>query len=140
MQTRFMVVAACAALALGTSASGQASGSAATQPGGAAGQEQAGTQTQRQPGGTMEAQPGETKTVVGMVEKVEKDKVTLKTPTATEELKIDESTQFTSALPPFSRDQLAEGAEVRASFHGDSMRATEIHVMSKAAPAKPKKK
>jgi hypothetical protein len=134
-----MMAAACAALALGTSASGQASGSAATQQAGPAGQEQTGTETKQKAGGAMEGQPGETKTVVGTVEKVEKDKLTLKTGTETQELKIDESTQFTSALPPFSRDQIAEGAEVRASFQGDSKRATEVHVMSKAAPAKPKK-
>jgi len=168
MQTRFIVVAACAALALGsrgyagdehktsTSTSGQASGTTATQQSGSAGEaQQAGTGTQRdsptaekdpslqpteaerQAGGSIGRQPGETKSIVGTVEKVEKGKLTLNTGSETQELKLDESTKFTSEEPPFSRDQLAQGDEVRASFLGDSMRATEIHVMSKGAASQP---
>jgi hypothetical protein len=147
MQTKLMMVAACAVLALGarahagdekgtsTGAQGQATGSAASQPGEAAGQKQADpslqpTEAERQAGGAIGRQPGDTKSVVGTVEKVEKDRLTLKVGTETQELEIDESTKITSEQQPFQRDQLAEGAEVRASFHGDSMRATEIHVMS----------
>jgi hypothetical protein len=178
MQTRFIVIAACAALALGsrgyagdehktsTTASGQASDTA-TQQGGAAGEaQQAGTgaqrdspgmlpdeveedratkkdpamqptEAERQAGGSIGRQPGETKSIVGTVEKVEQGKLTLNTGTETQELKLDESTQFTSEEPQFSRDQLGQGDEVRASFLGDSMRATEIHVMSKGAASRP---
>jgi hypothetical protein len=168
MQKRFIVVAACAALALGsrgyagdepktsTTTSGQASGTTASQQSGSAGEaQQAGTGTQRdspaaekdpalqpteaerQAGGSIGRQPGETKSIVGTVEKVDKNTLTVKTGAETQELKLDESTKFTSEEPPFSRDQLAQGDEVRASFLGDSMRATEIHVMSKGAASRP---
>lgn len=179
MQRRFIVVAACAALALGsrsyagdeqktsTTASGQASGTAATQQSGSAGgAQQAGTgaqrdspsmlpdeveedratkkdpamqatEAERQAGGAIGRQPGETKSIVGTVEKVEQDTLTVNTGTETQELKLDESTKFTSEEPQFSRDQLAQGDEVRASFVGDSMQATEVHVMSKGATSRP---
>jgi hypothetical protein len=152
MQTRFIVVATYAALLLGPRAYAAeeqktptpAPGQATTSQQSRTGQAQTGTDTkpdpsvqpteaERQAGGAIGRQPGATKSVVGTVEKVEEGKLTLKTGTETQELKIDKSTKFTSAEPPFSRDQLAEGAEVRASFLGDSMRATEVHVMSKGA-------
>jgi hypothetical protein len=159
MQIRFIVVAACAALAIGargyagddhqgaTSASAQAGDSQATQQGTSPGQaQQPGTganadpamqptEAERQAGGAIGRQPGETKSVIGTVEKVERNSLTLRTGPEgeTQELSVDDGTQFTSEGLAVSRDNIAAGDEVRASFQGDSMLATEVHVMSRGA-------
>lgn len=152
MQIRFIVVAACAALAIGargyagddhkgaTSASAQAGDSQATQQGTSPGQADADpamqpTEAERQAGGAIGRQPGETKSVIGTVEKVERNSLTLRTGPEgeTQELSVDDGTQFTSEGLAVSRDNIAAGDEVRASFQGDSMLATEVHVMSRGA-------
>lgn len=93
------------------------------------------TEAERRAGGAIGREPGTTKSVIGTVEQVEPDRLTLRTGTQgeTQELRVDQSTKFTSEGLSVSRDNIAEGDEVRASFHGDSMRATEIHVMSRGA-------
>lgn len=91
------------------------------------------TEAERQAGGAIGRQPGDTKSVVGTVEKLEEGRLTLKVGDEIHELEMDEGTKITSEEQPFSRDELGEGDEVRASFQADSMRATEVHVMSAGA-------
>jgi hypothetical protein len=77
------------------------------------------------------------KSVVGTVQSVEGDKLTLRNELGeTRELSLDGDTRFTRGGQPISKGQLSEGAEVRAAFRGEegNFQATEIILMGEEGP------
>jgi predicted outer membrane protein len=92
-------------------------------------QQQAERQEQR---GQEGQQEGQQQSVVGTVESVEEDTLTLKNELGeTHEFALDEDTRFTRGGQSISKDQISEGDRVRASFQGEegNFQATEISLM-----------
>jgi hypothetical protein len=77
------------------------------------------------------------RSVVGTVQSVEGDKLTLRNELGeTREFSLDGDTRFTRGGQPISKDQIGEGAEVRAAFRGEEgkLQATEIVLMGGEGP------
>lgn len=77
-------------------------------------------------------QQGQAQSVVGTVQSVEGDKLSLRNELGeTHEFSLGDDTRFTRGGQPMSRDQVREGAEVRAAFRGEkgNFQATEIILM-----------
>jgi hypothetical protein len=146
-------VIAVAALALALSARAYAGepaegGSAAGSKGQAAGQESTGAASAAQPGeqgagsASMEKDPAaraqetpQMQSVVGTVEKLEGDSLTVKSSPLSDphQLKLSADTKFLRDGESISRDQISEGDQIRASLvgQGDSRTATEISLIKK---------
>jgi hypothetical protein len=90
--------------------------------------------TEKDPAARAEATP-QMQSVVGVVEKVEGDSLTVKSSPLSDphELKLGSDTKFLRDGESISRDQVSEGDQIRASFTGDSETATEISVIRKGA-------
>lgn len=98
-----------------------------------AGQQEGGRE-QVAPGEQQAAASGEKakKSVVGTVQSVEEDKLSLKNKLGeTHEFSLGDDTRFTRGGQAVSKDQIAEGDEIRAAFRGEegNLEATEIILM-----------
>jgi hypothetical protein len=82
--------------------------------------------------GAGEASAKAQKSVVGTVQSVDDDKLSLKNKLGeTHEFALDDDTRFTRGGQTISKDQISEGDEIRAAFRGEegNFQATEIILM-----------
>jgi hypothetical protein len=124
--------------AMSTTAEGGASVSEASpaKQGESSAGEKEGVSAEKQAAGSGEMKQqaegsGAMKSVVGTVEKMTADTLTLRNRLdETHDFKVDDQTKFTQGGRSIEREQISEGQEVRAVFRseGDALHATEIRV------------